>query len=307
MAQPIGDSRVNINCFNKRYKMVNFLVRLLCLFIPVSAWRKAVRREFFGPMNRPNMMRRFSKIANWRTESVQEVRVATGVLRNGKTVRLAHVYGKDTTPVSTAFEVFYCNEYCFSARGKAVVIDIGMSYGFASLYFAMRDDVDAVYSFEPVKPIYERALFNFSLNECADKIVAHNYGLGDGDKSVPINFNPAATGATSTMREHQSSGKIKLSAQIKDAAAEISGIIAKHPGKRVVIKCDCEGAESEIFARLESENILSGIDLVMMEYHHDSDRFIEPLLSKRGFACFKSSQHSLVGIIRAVNQVGGSA
>jgi len=98
--------------------MINFLVRLLCLFIPVSAWRKAVRREFFGPMNRPNMMRRFSKIANWRTESVQGIKVATGVLRNGKTIRLAHVYGKDTTPVSTAFEFFTATSITFPRAAK---------------------------------------------------------------------------------------------------------------------------------------------------------------------------------------------
>jgi len=285
--------------------MINFLVRLLCLFIPVSAWRKAIRRDFFGPMNRSKMMRQFSKIADWRTESVQGIKVATGVLRNGESIRLGHVFGKDTTPVSTAFEVFYCNEYYFSAQNKAVVIDIGMSYGFASLYFAMRDDVEAVYSFEPVKPIYERALFSFSLNKHAGKIAAHNYGLGDGDKNVTMNFNPAATGATSTMPEHQSAGKIKLPAQIKDAAAEVLSIIAKHPGKRVVVKCDCEGGEKDIFARLDAEEVLPHIDLIMMEYHHDSDQFIEPLLNKHGFACFKSSHHSMVGIIRAMKPRGG--
>lgn len=285
--------------------MVNFLVRLLCLFIPVSAWRKAIRREFFGPMNRSKMMRQFGKIADWRTESVQGIKVTAGVLRNGKTIRLAHIFGKDTTPVTTAFEVFYCNEYYFSAHNKAVVIDIGMSHGFASLYFAMRDEVEAVYSFEPVKSIYEKALFSFSLNDCAGKITAYNYGLGDSDKNVTIDFNPAASGATSIMPEYQTAGKTKLAVQIKDAAAEIRKIIAQHPGKRVVIKCDCEGAEKEIFGRLKSEGVLSEIDTVMMEYHHDSDQFIEPLLDKAGFACFKSNRHAMVGIIRAMKWGGG--
>lgn len=281
--------------------MISFLIKLLCLFVPVSAWRKAIRSKFAGPISRPKLMKRFNKIADWRFEDVSGVKVATGVLRDGKTIRLAHVFGKDITPAYGAHEIFNDNEYHFSAQDKAVVIDIGMNYGFASLYFALRDDVEAVYAFEPAKPVYEKALFSFSLNECADKITAYNCGLGSGDKTIMLNFNPTGTGATSTIAAHQSAGKTKLPAQIKDAAAEIRGIIAKHPGKRVVIKCDCEGGEREIFARLDTENVLPHIDCVMMEYHHNYDEFIEPLLDKHGFVYFKSSPHASVGIIRAVN------
>lgn len=281
--------------------MTRALILLLCLFVPVSAWRKAVRSKFVGPIGRPKRMRRFNKIADWRLDDVGGVKVATGVLRNGKTIRLAHALGKDITPAYGAHEIFNDNEYHFSAQGKAVVIDIGMNYGFASMYFALRDDVEAVYSFEPAKPVYEKALFSFSLNECAEKITAYNCGLGDGDKTITINFNPTDTGVTSIIPDSQPAGKTKLPAQIKDAAAEIRNIIARHPGKRVVIKCDCEGGEKEIFARLDAENVLPRIDCVMMEYHHNYDAFIEPLLDKHGFVYFKSTQHASVGIIRAVN------
>jgi len=249
-------------------------------------------------------MKRSNKIADWRLDDVDGVKVATGVLRSGKTIRLAHVFGKDITPAYGAHEIFNDNEYHFSAQGDAVVIDIGMNYGFASLYFALRDDVEAVYAFEPAGPVYEKALFSFSLNECASKITAYNCGLGDSDKTITLNFNPTGTGVTSTISDYPSAGKIKLPAQIKDAAAEIRGIIARHPGKRVVVKCDCEGGEKEIFARLDAENVLPRIDCVMMEYHHNYDEFIEPLLDKHGFVYFKSTQHRQVGIIRAVKQNG---
>jgi len=281
--------------------MIGFLIRLLCLLIPVSAWRKTIRSKFVDPISRPKRMKRFNEIADWRFENVDGVKVAIGVLRGGKIVRLAHVFGKDITPAYGAHEIFNDNEYHFSAQGKAVVIDIGMNYGFASLYFALRDDVEAVYAFEPAKPVYEKALFSFSLNECADKITAYNCGLGDSDKHITINFNPTGTGVTSTIPDYPSAGKIKISAQIKDAAAEIRNIISRHPGKRMVVKCDCEGGEKEIFARLDAENVLPSIDCVMMEYHHNYDEFIDPLLDKHGFVYFKSTQQHSVGIIRAVN------
>jgi len=281
--------------------MTRALILLLCLLVPISAWRKAIRSKFVGPISRPKRMKRFNKIADWRLDDVDGVKVATGALRGGKTIRLVHVFGKDITPAYGAHEIFNDNEYHFSAQGKAVVIDIGMNYGFASLYFALRDDVEAVYAFEPAGPVYEKARFGFSLNECSDKITAYNCGLGDSDKTITLNFNPTGTGVTSTIPDYPSAGKIKLPAQIKDAAAEIRNIIARHPGKRVVVKCDCEGGEKEIFARLDAENVLPSIDLIMMEYHHNYDEFIESLLDKHGFVYFKSTQHRSVGIIRAVN------
>jgi len=79
--------------------MISFLIKLLCILIPVSAWRKAMRSKFVGPISRPKRMRRFNKIADWRFEDVNGVKVATGVLRGGKTIRLAHVFGKDITPL----------------------------------------------------------------------------------------------------------------------------------------------------------------------------------------------------------------
>jgi len=278
--------------------MTRALILLLCFFIPVSAWRKAFRSKFVGPISRPKRMKRFNKIADWRFEDVDGVKVATGVLRNGATIRLG-VFDQDVSAISTPIAIFDKDEYHFAGYRKSIVVDIGMNHGYASLYFALRDDVDSVYAFEPVKSVYEKALFNFSLNECAKKIIAYNYGLGDSDKQADVGFDPAHSGKTSIISQKRFAGENALAIQVKDAAPIIRDIIANHPDSMIVIKSDCEGAEGEIFQRLDAENILPSIDVIVMEYHLDQDRFIESVLAKHEFVCFKQPGSSRAGIIRA--------
>ena len=244
-------------------------------------------------------MKMFNKIADWKIEKMDDIKVATGVLGNGATIRLGHVFGKDITPAYVAHEVFYEHEYHFSVQDKAIVIDIGMNVGFASLYFALRDDVEAVYAFELVKSTYDKALFNFALNKCAEKIAAFNYGLGGSDRELTINFDDTGSGGGTMVSHYRSKGNA-IDVQVKDSATEIRNIIAKHPDRKIVIKCDCEGAEKEIFERLDSENILSSIDVVVMEYHLGYDQFLEPLLTKNGFMYFKNGHLIDCGMIRAM-------
>src|SRR5271166_5049437 len=61
-------------------------------------------------------------------------------------------------------EIYFKNGYNFVCDGDACVIDVGMNVGLASLYFASKDFVKEVHSFEPSKATYDRALRNLALN-----------------------------------------------------------------------------------------------------------------------------------------------
>ena len=76
----------------------------------------------------------------------------------------------------------------------------------------------------------------------------------------------------------------------------------ENKNKHVIVKCDCEGAEFEIFERLDEENIFSRIDVVMMEYHFGKpDRLINILTENDFAAQAKSgSRKSGTGYIYAV-------
>jgi len=282
-----------------RQPMNKFLVRLLCSFIPVSAWRKSLRRDFRLRAKHRKQRKKFNRIADWKIETVDGVKVASGVLNNGKALRLGNLFGKDLTPMGVAGGVLNMGDYHFAAEGNSVVIDIGMNVGIASLYFAMRDDVTRVYGYEPVPAVYEKALFNFSINNAySDKITPNNSGLGDAEKEMTVQFKAWHSGGASMVAGHRSGEDVVI--EVLDAAAEIGAIIRRHRGQRFVLKCDAEGAEKEIFARLDAAGILADIDIIVMEYHFGYDRFIEPLLMRNQFALFKTEQNA--GLIRAVKQ-----
>ena len=76
-------------------------------------------------------------------------------------------------------EVFIEKDYNLLSQESFVVFDIGMNIGISSLFFGLKNNVDKIYSFEPVVPTYDQALHNLDLNPSySNKIDAFNFGLG---------------------------------------------------------------------------------------------------------------------------------
>jgi FkbM family methyltransferase len=249
---------------------------------------------------------RLEKCGNFHIKEIEGVKVA-----EGNSLNLGYIFEGDG--VLMIEEIYKNEEYNFDIGAQAVVIDIGMNIGLASLYFAARDDVENVYGFEPFKPTFEQAIFNFKINEkYANKIHPYSYGLGDEDKELTIEYYPRTPGRMSTVKsidEIHPSRKYetqKETVQIMSAAKEIGGIIERHKDKKIVVKCDTEGSEKEIFENLDSKGILKNIDMVMLEYHFSYDVPLVEILKRNDFVFFKQKTISLetgdFGIIRAVKK-----
>jgi FkbM family methyltransferase len=226
-------------------------------------------------------------------------------------LNLGHIFDGDG--VLIAEEIFNNDGYNFDIGDPAVVIDIGMNIGLASLYFAARDDIKDVYGFEPFKPTFDHAMFNFKINKkYSNKIHPYNYGLGDEDKELIFEYYSKAPGRMSTVKlldeipHNPKYGTRQETVQIKDAAKEISTIIEQHKDSKIVIKCDTEGSEIEIFESLDAKGILKNIEIVMLEYHFSYDVGIVDILRRNGFVIFKQKTASLetgdFGMIRAVKK-----
>ena len=62
-------------------------------------------------------------------------------------------------------EVFYGSDYGLISADECVIFDIGMNIGLTSLFFARKDFVKKIYSYEPVTETFLQGQYNFSLNE----------------------------------------------------------------------------------------------------------------------------------------------
>lgn len=191
-------------------------------------------------------------------------------------------------------EVFHENAYTFSTARDACVIDIGMNIGLASLLFASRREVREVWSFEPFRNTYDRALANLALNpRLAAKINAENCGLSDHDHAGSILVAAQSdSGAMSTVDSQQGD---PVHIVLKDAARALRPIIdrARACGLDVIVKCDCEGSEFAIFRSLAAAGLLGRITAFMVEWHamfddKTQDDLIAPLRDN-GFIVFDRS------------------
>lgn len=196
-------------------------------------------------------------------------------------------------------EVLIDNSYGFEiSDSECVVIDIGMNVAIASLYFANRPDVKKVYGFEAFPDTYEQAIANIALNrpEISNKIVAENFALSDENEKKMVAVSAEETGWRSIFCQDVSKQQVEI--ECRDAGEIVKDIIEKH-NEKIVLKLDTEGAEFSIFAALERGGCFEKIDMIMMEYHGNSERLIS-VLKKYDYKIFVQGKRTVCGLIHAV-------
>jgi FkbM family methyltransferase len=283
----IGDHKK----MKKDLLMMKILAGFLCCFVPQKKWRKTVRRILVDDK------RRCRELTNYGCT------IDADILTTPEGIRIDISHAADY-PLYMIKEVFFKSEYNLSIKKDSILIDIGMNRGALSLRFASCDNIKKIYSYEPFKPTFDQAKKNLELNPRVNqKIQAFNIGLGKADVTLELPYLDTASGAMSTTYDVcKDANTKKETVVVKDAAKEIAPILRENQDKYIVVKCDCEGAEFEIFERLDAEKLISSFDVVMMEYHFEKPDRLVSILVKNGFALQTKigSSKSKTGYIYAV-------
>ncbi len=276
----------------KDFAVVEALVKLVCCLVPAKRWRTRIRyRLVVNPRLQYQLL-------------IQGFTLNDGVMTTPQGVRM-DVSDTADCPLYLIREVFVKSEYNLDIGRESVLIDIGMNRAAVSLRFAGNENIKSVYAFEPFRPTFEMAKRNLELNpHLSKKINAFNFGLGKADATLQLPYMNNATGGMSTTYDVCKGEKNakKETVVIRDAAKEIGPILEENKNKYIIVKCDCEGAEFEIFERLNEENIVGRIDVVMMEYHFEKPARLVNILAENGFAVQMKagSSKSQTGYIYAV-------
>lgn len=184
------------------------------------------------------------------------------------------------------YREIWCNEdYNLNILKDSIVIDIGMNAGFASLYFAQKNFVKRVYAFEPDKIVYEKAIENINLNmQLRDKIVTANVACSNEDKKEKYVATQVESAGIKKKKGNEPTNIKEIEVVCVDSAKALGTIIDNHYGKdKILVKCDCEGAEYEIFYRLEEMGYFSKIDAFAMEWHDGRREEIETIFSRNDY------------------------
>ena len=268
------------------------LINFICCFIPIKKWRKKIRSNLMDSIRRRKELLDYG------------FKIDHGIITTPEGVRLS-ISDKSDHPFYLIKEVFVKNEYNLILRKESILFDIGMNKAAVSLLFATNNNIKKIYAYEPFKPTFESAKINLELNpHLSRKIQAFNFGLGKNEQTLELPYIMHASGGMSTTHNICKGEKnaTKEIVTIKDAVKEINPIIEENKNSCVIVKCDCEGAEFDIFDRLNENDIFKKIDVIMMEYHFESPERLVNILADNGFAIqVKSgSKKSKTGYIYAV-------
>ncbi len=213
-------------------------------------------------------------------------------------------------------DVFFRKDYECGILGRAIVIDVGMNVGAASIYFASKPNVVRVYAFEPFEPTYQTALYNIHKNvNIESKIEAFNVGVDAVGARRKITYNSSMTCGLSTDESLNAlahnmykewglyrAEEREQTVQLIDAAQVFYDIFKNNPDCKYILKLDCEGAEYEILRRLKEKNLLQTLDIIMMEWHYKGETLVRSYLEECGFVYFAFPKDKNMGNIYAVRQ-----
>lgn len=196
-------------------------------------------------------------------------------------------------------EVFVDGVYNFNLDKNVIVFDIGMNVGISSIFFAQKDNVKAVYSYEPVDDTYDSAITNINLNPTIkEKIKTFNFGLSSVTEKQKFTYNPNNKGSfghvgNKKFDQTQFEEKEVQLVSIKD---ELNKVLNIHD-LPYILKVDCEGAEYDIIPELKHLNKLP--ILIMMEWHLSNGQILVNALKELGFAVMFITTEKTAGMIYA--------
>jgi FkbM family methyltransferase len=250
---------------------MKMLVNLICCFIPDKNKRKEIRSKFIKNKERRKKLLEYGC----------KIDGDTGITKDKIKFDISD-YAKVCTHIR---EILIEETYSFNCNEDCIVIDIGMNRAIASLYFAAKKNVKRIYAFEPFEQTVILARKNIELNpELGEKIKVFSYGLGKEDKTLEIPYSINLSDCMSTTHTIKVRHNIQTEkVSVKDAAKVFESVLEQSANNRIILKCDCEGAEFEIIERLAEKDLIEKLDAILMEYHFEKPERIVNILTENGF------------------------
>lgn len=157
--------------------------------------------------------------------------------------------------ISVLFEKLFEDPYDLIDFNNRYVIDIGANIGDTALEFANKGS-KKVWAFEPLKPIFDVAVYNVNLNEnFKDTVNIYNEAISGKRRKLTLYYGGSNSTDANTFKEAEHYYEIET--------MTIDDIIDKYNIIPDVLKLDCEGCEYSII----NNSDLSNFNDIILEYH----------------------------------------
>jgi FkbM family methyltransferase len=166
-----------------------------------------------------------------------------------------------------------------------------------------------IYGYEPDEELYNKAKYNIGLNDksISDKIEIFNIACSNKDKEELYVMGPTESSGLKKKRGEITDETRMVKVKCVDSAKTLGAIIDEYYNKyEIIVKCDCEGAEYEIFDRLEKTDYFRKIDVFIMEWHCDRRDEIEQIFSRNRYMYYIfTTPGRTFGKCYAFKEIGG--
>jgi FkbM family methyltransferase len=128
------------------------------------------------------------------------------------------------------------------ASESSTIFDIGANIGWYSLNFDKLDNVQNIYSFEPIPRTFDYLSQHVAMNECR-KINLNNFALSNRNGETEFFCNIKETGSSSMKNIQDRPDSVKVTCQLRtmDDFTQSNNLTVD------MIKCDVEGSELMVF------------------------------------------------------------
>jgi FkbM family methyltransferase len=186
----------------------------------------------------------------------------------------ARYYADCFEEVYILLELLLYGDYDLAPHGDCILLDVGANVGFTSIFLATQQPGLLVEGFEPLRLNYEKALRNFRDNpSIGARVSIFNEGLYSQDGEMEISSASGHRGMSSVVfdrSEFAHLDAVREPVRLRRASTIVNEVKDRHPGRRIVVKMDCEGSEYAIFEELCASKAMDAIDFVIMEWHRPS-------------------------------------
>lgn len=192
-------------------------------------------------------------------------------------------------------EIFLEKVYGSNFNNKNI-IDVGMSNGDSSIYFA-KEGAKRVVGIEPDGRSHKLAVENINASKVKDRVTALNRALSDTGGDIQLTVYDKNPNTNSVDQSNMVNLKDTMHKETVKSL-RLRNIIEMFDGEQInLLKMDCEGCEYSVLKNLDVDSYKK-IENIIMEYHNGL-QFLKNVLETNGFAVEVNDDNGKMGYLKA--------